>query len=310
MEKILITGGAGYVGSVLLPLLLQNGYKVRVLDNLMYGGQSLLPHFANPNFEFIKGDICKEAIVSDAMRDVDVIVHLAAIVGFPACRKFPQLAKEVNVGGTKNIAKHWQKGQLVIFASTGSNYGALVDEICTEEMPLNPLSLYGKTKVVAEQHLLENCDTIAFRFATGFGVSPRLRLDLLINDFVYQAVKVRHLVVYERDFMRSFIHVYDMARAFLFGIENADRMKNNVYNMGSKKMNYSKEDICNMLRKRHDFYLHFADFGKDLDQRNYVVCYDKIHSLGYDTTVTVQQGIDELIRAMNVIDIKNPHSNI
>lgn len=283
---------------------------MRVLDNLMYGGEDLLPHFRNPKFEFIKGDIQEESTVREAMRDVDIIIHLAAIVGFPACRKFPQLAKEVNVNGTKNIAKHWQKGQLVIFASTGSNYGALVDEICTEEAPLNPLSLYGKTKTVAERYLLENCNTITLRFATGFGVSPRLRLDLLINDFVYQAVKVRHLVVYEKHFTRSFIHVYDMARAFLFGIENADRMKNNVYNVGSENMNCSKEDICTAIKKRVDFYLHFAEFGKDADQRNYVVSYNKIHFLGYNTTISIQEGIDELVKVMQAIKIINPYSNV
>ena len=310
MVKILVTGGAGYVGTVLISLLLEKGYHVRVLDNLMYGGQGLLPHFRNPKFEFIKGDIREESTVREAMRGIDIIIHLAAIVGFPACRKFPQLAKGVNIGGTKNMAKHWQKGQLVIFASTGSNYGALVNEICTEETSLNPLSLYGKTKVAAERYLLENCDTIAFRFATGFGVSSRLRLDLLINDFVYQAVKVRHLVVYEKLFMRSFIHVHDMARAFLFGIENTDRMRNNVYNVGFENMNYSKEDICMMIKERVDFYLHFAEFGKDADQRNYVVSYNKIHSLGYDTAISAQKGIDELIKVMQAIEIINPYSNV
>lgn len=157
---------------------------------------------------------------------------------------------------------------------------------------------------------MNNCDTVALRFATGFGVSPRLRLDLLINDFVYQAAKVRHLVVYEKHFKRSFIHVYDMARAYLFTIENADRMINNVYNLGSEKMNYSKEDICNLLKQRLDFYLHYAEFGKDADQRNYEVCYDKIRSLGYDTMITVEEGIDELIDVMDAIEIGNPYSNV
>ena len=307
--RILVTGGAGYIGCVLAPLLLESGYQVRVLDNLIYNGTGLLPHFRNPSFDFVKGDIRDPQAVRDAVRDCDVVIHLAAIVGFPACRKYPDLTQTVNVEGTKVVAEAAGRERLVLFASTGSNYGALEDEVCTEETPLNPLSLYGKTKTAAEQYLLENCNTIAYRFATAFGISPRMRLDLLINDFVYAAVRVHHLVVYEANFMRSFVHVYDIARSILFAIENADRMQGEVYNVGSESMNYSKAQVCEMIRRKVDFYLHFADIGEDADKRNYVVSYRKISSLGYRTTITLEEGIDELVCGAQVLDVKNPYSN-
>lgn len=308
--RILVTGGAGYIGCVLVPLLLENGYQVRVLDNLMYNGTGLLPHFRNPRFDFVKGDIRDPQTVRDAMQGCDVVIHLAAIVGFPACRKYPDLAQTVNVDGTKVVAEAVGRERLILFGSTGSNYGALEDEVCTEETPLNPLSLYAKTKAAAEQYLLENCNTIAYRFATGFGISPRMRLDLLVNDFVYSAVRIRHLVVYEAHFMRSFIHVHDIARSFLFAIDNVDRMHGQVYNVGSETMNYSKAQICEMIRDKVDFYLHYADIGEDADKRNYVVSYKKISSLGYRTTITLEEGIEELIQGLAVLDVRNPYSNV
>jgi nucleoside-diphosphate-sugar epimerase len=308
--KILVTGGAGYIGSVLVPLLLDKGYKVHVLDSLMYGGHTLLPLFRHKGFEFTKGDIRDVDTVRKAARGCEAIVHLAAIVGFPACRKHPELAETTNVNGTKVIAEAAGKERLVLFGSTGSNYGALVDEVCTEDTPLNPLSEYGHTKTEAERYLMEHCQTIAYRFATAFGVSPRLRLDLLVNDFVYTAMKMRYLVVYESHFMRTFIHVHDIARSFLFALENTGRMTGQVYNVGSEKMNYSKRQVCEMIREKVDYYLHFADVGEDVDKRNYVVSYKKIHGLGFDTTISLEDGIDELVRAVGVIDINNPYSNV
>lgn len=308
--KILVTGGAGYIGSVLVPMLLANGHKVRVLDNLMYGGASMLSLFQNSEFSFIKGDIRDPDTVSKAVSDCDVVIHLAAIVGFPACRKNPDLAQSVNFGGTKVIADTVGKNRLVLYGSTGSNYGALVDEVCTEETALNPLSLYGKTKTAAELYLREHCQTVAFRFATAFGVSPRLRLDLLVNEFVHLALKMRYLVVYESSFMRTFIHVRDMARAFLFALENQNKMVGQVYNVGSEDMNYSKAQVAEMIRKRVEFYLHYAEVGEDADKRNYVVSYKKLNSLGYKTTVSLPEGIDELVRTLEVLDISNPFTNI
>lgn len=306
--RILITGGAGYIGTSLVPVLLQKGHNVKVMDNLMHGGDALLPFFRNQNFEFVFGDIRNEGELGNAVSDVDVIIHLAAIVGYPACRTQPKLAEEVNVLGTKNLISVLSKEQIVMYGSTGSNYGS-VDGECTEETPLNPLSLYGQTKTIAESLLLEQMGTIALRFATAFGVSGRLRLDLLINDFVHKALKQKYLVIYEKHFMRTFIHVHDIARAFVFCIENCDKMKNNVYNVGSEQMNYSKEDICELIKSKTEVYIHYADIGEDADKRNYIVNYDKIMSLGYNTTITVEQGIEELLAALPAIKFRDPYSN-
>ena len=307
--RILVTGGAGYIGSVLVPVLLGKGHRVRVLDSLMYTGSGLLGCFRNPHFEFVRGDIRDVEAVRGAVKGCDVVIHLAAIVGFPACRKHPQLAEEVNDGGTKILASVVGRERLVLFGSTGSNYGAVTDGICTEETPLNPVSLYAKTKAVAENYLLENCHTIAYRFATGFGISPRMRLDLLINDFVYTILRMRYLVVYEAHFMRSFIHVYDMARAFLFAIDNVQRMQGQVYNVGSESMNCSKAQICELIRRRVDYYLHYASFSEDPDKRHYVVSYKKISALGYQTQVTIEEGIEELIRGIDLLEMNNPYGN-
>ncbi len=307
--KVLVTGGAGYVGTSLIPQLLDAGHHVRVLDNLMAGGDQLLPFFSRPHFEFIKGDIRNPDDVKAAVRGQDAVAHLAAIVGYPACRKDPVLAEQVNVTGTRNLAQALSRQQLVIFGSTGSNYGA-VEDICTEETPLNPLSLYGQTKTIAEAHLLEHCSAVAFRFATAFGLSPRLRLDLLVNDFTYKAVTQQYLVVYEAHFMRTFIHVRDMGRAFLLALDNADQMLRQVYNVGSDVMNYSKRDVCDLVQKQVDCYVHYAEIGEDADKRNYVVSYDKIGRLGYQTAVTLEEGISELVKGFQVLDFKTPYSNV
>ena len=307
--RILVTGGAGYIGCELVPMLLERGYRVRVFDNLMYGGNGLLPCFRNPQFEFVAGDIREAAAVRAALRDCEAVIHLAAIVGFPACRKYPDLARSVNVEGTRVIAEAVGRGRLVLFGSTGSNYGALEQEVCTEETPLQPLSLYGQTKTEAERHLMESCNTIAYRFATAFGLSPRLRLDLLVNDFVYTALKMRYLVVYEADFMRTFIHVHDIARSFLFALDNAGKMAGQVYNVGSEDMNFSKAQVCDLIRARVDYYLHYADVGRDADRRNYAVSYKKINQLGYRTTLSLEAGIDELVRGLQTLETKSPYSN-
>ena len=307
--KILITGGAGYVGTSLTRLLLSGGHQVRVMDNLMFGGDPLLPFFRNEHFEFVKGDVRNETDVAHAMNNQDAVVHLAAIVGYPACRKEPSLAEEVNITGTHNIARAASKNQIVLFASTGSNYGA-VEDICSEETPLNPLSLYAQTKVRGEKIISDNANGIVFRFATGFGISPRFRLDLLINDFVYKAVSQGYLVIYEKNFKRSFIHVHDMARAFLFGIEHADTMAGEVYNVGSESMNYTKEEICNSIKSKIDCYIHYADVGEDADKRNYQVSYKKINALGFETTISVDNGIDELAKASRIVFVKTPYGNV
>ena len=309
MTKILITGGAGYVGTSLIPLLLERGYHVKIFDNLLFGGDQLLPFFRNKNFEFTKGDVRDDTELAQAMKDCDIIIHLAAIVGFPACRAQPELARTVNVEGTKNLANLASRNQLILFASTGSSYGAVID-ICTEETPLNPLSLYGQTKSLGEQALLAQGLPIIYRFATAFGVSPRLRLDLMINDFVHKALTQQYLVVYEKNFMRTFIHVHDICRSFLFGIEHADPMRGQIYNVGSEHMNFSKEDIASLISTMVKCYVHFADVGEDADKRNYEVSYKKIRMLGYDTTISIEEGIRELVAALQVINSKTPYANL
>ena len=297
------------MGTCLVDLLLKEGYSVRVIDSLRFGGFGLLNFFHDPNFDFIKGDIRDKKAIAEAAKGVDVIIHLAAIVGFPACRKEPELSREINVGGTQNVVEAAAGKIPVFFASTGSNYGKMIEKICTETTPLNPLTNYAIQKAEAEEIVKKNNEFVIYRFATAFGVSPRLRLDLLPNDFTYRAVRDRSLIVYEKHFMRTFIHVRDMAKSFLFALQNYDKMRGEIYNVGDNAMNYSKEAICNQIRKKVDYYLHFADIGHDLDQRDYVVSYDKIHNLGYKTTVSMEQGIDELINVSKIIEIQNPHYN-
>lgn len=307
--NILITGGAGYVGTGLLPLLLKENHKVTVYDNLMFGVDPIIPFFRNPNFHFILGDIRDLDTLREAVGQADVIIHLAAIAGYPACRKDPDLAKSVNVTGTENVIKTTSKDQLILYASTSSNYGAS-EEVCTEDTPLHPLSLYGQTKTLAERMLLEERNTIAWRFATGFGVAPRLRLDLLLNDFTYKSVTEGYLVIYEKHFMRTFIHVHDMGRAFVFGIRNRDKMVRNVYNVGSETMNFSKEDLCNLIKKYTGVYVHYADVGEDADKRNFIITFDKIKNLGYDTTISAEEGIRELVRVCKAVNVRRPYANV
>lgn len=308
--NILVTGGAGYVGSVLTPMLLEAGYGVRVLDNLMYGGRGILPCFAWRKFEFMRGDVRDRDAYAKALHGVDAIVNLAAIVGYPACKRDARLAEEVNVGGVRNLVELRKKDQLIVQASTGSNYGAVLGMLCTEETPLSPLTVYGRTKTEAEDILKKESNVIRYRFATAFGVSNRMRLDLLINDFVYQAVKIRNLTIYEKTFKRTFLHVRDLARSFLFALENSAKLRDNVYNVGHESMNASKEDVARMVREKIEYYLHFADVGEDEDKRNYEVSYERIRAVGFAPSVSLDEGISELVAAMNCIDIRNEFSNV
>ena len=306
--KILVTGGAGYVGTSLVPKLLEEGHEVTVFDNLMFGGNQLLPFFRFKNFNFTRGDIRNSAELRDATKGKDAVVHLAAIVGFPACKNNPQLTKDVNVQGTVNLIEACDPGQAILYGSTGSNYGS-VEGICTEESKLNPLSLYGVTKTDAELKLLQRGNVVAHRFATAFGISPRLRLDLLVNDFTNKCMKDGYLVVYEKDFMRTFIHVSDMARSFIFALDNLDKMVDNVFNVGDESMNYSKEAVCDMIAEKTNAFVHYENIGSDADKRDYIVSYDKIKNLGFRTQVTIEEGIDEIIRALQIVDFQNPYTN-
>jgi nucleoside-diphosphate-sugar epimerase len=241
---------------------------------------------------------------------VDAIVHLAAVVGAPACKKHPKEAEEINVGVTRLLERHSSREQGMIFASTGSNHGAVVGQLCTGDTPLEPLTIYGKTKAEAERRRLDSGNAVCFRFATAFGVSPRMRLDLLINDFCCQAKVNQNLIAYEKGYKRSFLHVADVARSFLSALGKYERMRGRAFNVGDESMNFSKEDIALKVRGKVDCYLHFAEIGKDGDQRNYEVSYERIRALGFRTAITVDEGIDELLRARDALEVRNGFGNV
>jgi nucleoside-diphosphate-sugar epimerase len=308
--RILVTGGAGFVGSTLVPMLLEQGHRVRVLDNLKFGGHGLLPCCQNRFFELQKGDVCDPAAARKSLDGIDAIIHLAAIVGYPACKKEPQLAQSVNVDGTRNLLAHRSPDTKFLFASTGSIYGSIPDYICNEDTPRAPITLYGETKAAAEQMVLDAGNGVAYRFATAFGASNRMRLDLMPNDFTYQAVKNRNLIVYEGGFKRTFVHVRDMARSFIFALERWNEVKDDVYKVGHETMNFTKEDVARKILEHVDYYLHFAEVGSDADQRNYEVSYEKIRKKGFETTVDLDRGIAELVRAAQLIEFQNPFANV
>lgn len=275
-------------------MLLDNGYRVTVFDIFYYGSESLLSSSLNPNLTLIKGDIRDEASLVQAMKDADYIIHLAGIVGYPACSKDPQLAISTNVNGTENIVRNLKPEQKIIFSSTGSCYGAIPDGFCTEETPINPLSLYGTTKAEGEQ-LVKQVNGVVLRLATIFGISQRLRLDLLINDLMFKALTQKTFDVYEAHFKRTFLHIKDVARAFVFSIENYDKMKGQVFNVGGDSLNFTKLEICNFIREAvQDCVITPSSQGFDADKRDYKVSYEKIRKLGFEPKISVREGIREL----------------
>jgi nucleoside-diphosphate-sugar epimerase len=280
--------------------LLQAGYRVTALDNLMYGqGQQGLFHLcANPNFAFQKGDVRDEAVMKDAVGAADVIIHLAAIVGAAACDRDPLLASSVNFESVRLLLRLRGPQQLVIYPNTNSGYGVTSGErLCTEESPLRPISLYGRTKVDAETVLLDAPNTIALRLATVFGMSPRMRLDLLVNHFVYVAVKDGYLVIFEKDFKRNFIHVRDVADAMIHCIGHSERMAGRAYNVGLDDANLSKEELARKIQRFvPNFYLHFAPIGQDPDKRNYMVSNQRLREAGFSARRGLDEGIRELLK--------------
>jgi nucleoside-diphosphate-sugar epimerase len=266
---------------------------------------------SNKNFNFILGDILDKEKLKASIKNHDIVMHLAALVGFPICReKGEKESYNINVIGTQNVIDCMEPSQYLLFGSTGSNYGEVKD-VCTEETILNPLSIYGKTKTEAENRVMERNNSTAFRFATAFGVSSRLRLDLLINDLTYKAMTEGYAVIYESNFMRTFIHVRDIANVFLFAINHQHQMINNIYNVGSDSMNFSKKEICELIKKElPNTYFNYADIGEDADKRNYIVSYKKINDLGFTTTITIEEGIKELVKTIPLIKINNPYYNI
>jgi nucleoside-diphosphate-sugar epimerase len=308
-ERIVVTGGAGYVGSVLVPHLLSQGYRVRVLDNLRFGGEGLIPNFLNPNFSFQEMDVLDAPGMRRELADADAVVHLAAVVGYPLCKKIPDEARRTNVDGTRVLLDSLRPETKLVNFSTGSNYGE-VEGICDEDTPLNPLSLYGETKTIAERACMDRPNTVALRFATAFGLSPRLRLDLMINDFAYQALVNRYLLVYEKLFRRTFIHVSDMARVVPHLLRRWDEAKDSRLNIGHESMNLTKEDITRQLQKKLDFHLYFAEVGRDDDKRDYEVSYARIRGLGFTPEVDMSRGLDELLTGLRMVRIRNPYSNV
>lgn len=303
MAKILVTGGAGYIGSVLVGRLLEAGMSVMVVDNLMYRQTSLLRYFDNARFSFVRGDAKDERLMRDHIRDRDFILPLAAIVGAPACARDPELSTSVNLHAVAMLNKLRAASQAVIFPTTNSGYGTTSGETyCTEETPLAPISLYGKDKVEAERILLDSGNAITLRFATVFGVSPRMRLDLLVNDFTFRALRDRYLVIFEKDFKRNFLHIIDAAECFLFCIENFDRMMNEPYNVGLNEANISKEELALSIKRQiPDLYIHFAEVGSDPDKRNYIVSNEKINRKGFKAVHSLDEGISQLIQAYQMI---------
>ena len=302
--KILITGGAGYLGSVITQKLLESGYSVVVLDKLIFNQLSLLSFTSNPNFKFIYGDVRDTNLLKKLVDECDTIIPLAAIVGFPACDADPKLAHEINFEQIKNIVD-WIKGtdKKILYPNTNSGYGVGEDgEYCNELSPLKPISIYGKTKVDAEKYILENTDGICFRLATVFGVSSRMRVDLLVNDFTYKAITDKYIVVFERNFKRNFIHIKDVASAFIFMIENYDTYKGEVFNVGLSDANLSKKELLEKIQTYvKDFAVSYNDYYEDPDKRDYIVSNEKIESTGWKPVWNLDKGIEELIHGYKMI---------
>jgi nucleoside-diphosphate-sugar epimerase len=302
-ETVLALGGAGYIGSILVPALLKEGYSVTVYDSLMYRRNSLLECCADPKFDFIRGDICDTDRVADLTPNFDIILPLAAIVGAPACNMTPAYARLVNNAAQREILRAVSPSQKVIFPTTNSGYGiGEKDKYCTEETPLRPVSRYGKDKVEIEKAWLDTGTAITFRLATVFGMSPRMRLDLLVNDFTWRAWKDRSIILFEEHFRRNYIHIRDVAKAFLFGLENYDRMKGQPYNVGLSTANLTKRELCEKIKEYvPEFYIHSAPIGMDSDKRDYIVSNKRIECLGWKTRYTLDDGIIELIKGFNIL---------
>lgn len=311
-KKVLITGGAGYLGSVLTGHLLNEGYKVTCLDNLMYRQNSLVNFAGNKNFEFIYGDASNENLLKETLPSFDVIFPLAAKVGITSCKMHPEMAKQINYDAIVKLNNIRSKDQILIYPNTNSGYGAQSgDYFCTEETPLEPISLYGQTKVKAEKYLLENeKDAITLRLATVFGISPRMRTDLLLNKFVLRGLSDGYLVLYEAKFKRNHIHIKDVARCFEHCIKNFDSMKNEPYNLGLETANLSKLELAEKIKSYiPNLEIICNEIREDPDKRNYLVSNKKIMSTGFNPLFSLDDGIEELIKSYKIILRNDPMQN-
>jgi nucleoside-diphosphate-sugar epimerase len=303
--KVLITGGAGYLGSNLTRHLLEAGYSVTVLDNLMYDQVTLLHLFGNPKFQFELGDVRDKKLLQELVGLNDVIIPLAAIVGMPACKANPDLTVAVNYQQVADIVEVLRDDQKLILPNTNSQYGSS-DSIITEESPFNPLSLYAKTKCDAENIMLANGNGVSLRLATVFGVSPRMRTDLLVNDFVYKSIVDGYLVLFEAHFKRNYIHVQDIARTFQFIIENYDKCKGHAFNVGLSTANLSKLELAEKIKSHiPSLVIKQDDFKEDFDKRNYIVSNEKLEALGWKPIYDLDYGIKQLMSAYKIVINKN-----
>ncbi|MCB1189918.1 MAG: NAD(P)-dependent oxidoreductase [Leptospiraceae bacterium] len=302
--KILVTGGAGYLGSILVPELLKLGHKVTVLDNFMFGQNSLLECCSNPNFEVVRGDCRNENTIKQLAKDKDYVIPLAALVGVPLCNRDEIGTITTNRDAIGTLVKQLSPEQRIIMPVTNSGYGVGQKGIyCTEETPLNPISTYGKTKVEAEKFVLDRGNGISLRLATVFGMAPRMRIDLLVNDFTYRAVKDRFIVIFEGHFKRNYIHVRDVTNAFIHSINNFDKMKNEPYNVGLSEANLSKLELCARIQEHLPEFVYLeSEVGKDPDKRDYIVSNEKIEKTGFKPQNTLDMGIKELIKGYTIIN--------
>lgn len=302
-KKVLVTGGAGYIGSVLTKTLLDQNYDVKVLDTFRYGQNSLLDCCVYKNFSVVSGDCRNKDTLSKAIDGVDIIIHLAALVGAPICNADPVGAQTTNFEAVKLLLSLRKKDQKILFPCTNSGYGiGQKEKYCTEETPLKPISLYGITKVDAEKAILDAGNSISFRLATIFGVSPRMRTDLLVNDFVLRAIRDRYLVIFEGHFKRNYLHIRDVARVFLHGIENFENMKGLPYNVGLSDANISKLELCQIIKKHiPDFTFFESPIGEDPDKRDYIISNERIEKTGFKTKYSLDDGIEEMVKAFSIL---------
>lgn len=301
--KILVTGGAGYIGSTLVPELLNLGHDVTVLDNFMYKQNSLSHACHYKNFKIVKGDIRLKNTMQSLMKDADIIIPLAALVGAPLCNMDPVTATSVNHDAIAMMLELASKDQKIYMPTTNSAYGSgEKDNYCTEESPLHPISQYAQEKVKVEKKLMEHPNAVSLRLATVFGMSPRMRTDLLVNDFTYRAVYDKYVVLFESHFKRNYIHVRDIARAFMHVMKNHDAMKGQIYNVGLSEANISKKELCEKIKQYiPDFTFVEAKVGQDPDQRNYVVSNEKIEKTGFKPMYSIDHGVQELIKGFTMI---------